>query len=114
LKNCWNFSLGKLTGCDTCENKPCRIATVNKDCGFATVFKGKFNIQKQNKDRFNYEEKYTETKLIDVAIKRIALEERKQESEIIKMMNEMTESEIHTPENIVRFYCSVKDNTHWY
>ena len=103
LKDCWNFAQGKLTGCDTCSAKPCRIATVELDCGFATVFKGKFKNDSVSARRST----------TDVAIKRIQLTKLKpSEIEAIQMLNEM-KHEDRKPKNIVQFYVSVQDKKFW-
>ena len=87
LKNCWNFQLGKLTGCDSCTDKPCRIGVG----GFATVFKGKFQDS-------------PESNKIDVAIKSIErINVRMAEIDVIEILNDL-KSKGHQQENIVRFY----------
>ena len=95
LKDCWNFALGKLTGCDTCEKPSPHF--IGKG-GFATVFKGKFN---------------NDYWITDVAIKRIQLTKLKpSEIEAIQMLNEM-KHEDRKPKNIVQFYVSVQDKKFW-
>ena len=90
LKNCGNFALGNLTGCDTCLDKPCRIGSG----GFATVFKGKF---KESLESSNNK--------IVIAIKSIERAKvRMSEIEVIRMLNEMKAKGQHQQENIVRFY----------
>ena len=100
LKDCWNFALGKLTGCDTCEKPSPHF--IGKG-GFATVFKGKFKNDSVSARR----------SITDVAIKRIELAKlRPSEIEAIKMLNEM-KHEDRTPKNIVQFYVSVQDEEFW-
>ena len=100
LKDCWNFALGKLTGCDTCEKPSPHF--IGKG-GFATVFKGKFKNDSVSARR----------SITDVAIKRIELAKlRPSEIEAIKMLNEM-KHEDHKPKNIVQFYVSVQDKEFW-
>lgn len=44
LQDCWNFALGKLTGCDSCTEPSPHFLGSGK---FATVFKGKYKGTKQ-------------------------------------------------------------------
>lgn len=78
-----------------------RIATVELDCGFATVFKGKFKRLKT-----------TGQSITDVAIKRIKLAKLRPSEIEIKMLNEMKRGD-RKPKNIVKFYGSVQDAEFW-
>ena len=94
-KNCGNFALGSLTGCDTCSDKPCRIGSG----GYGNVFKGKFKESSKSSTK------------IEVGIKSIdRAKVRMPEIDIISISSEMMNSKGHQHENIVRFYDWNKDD----